>query len=258
MGLERHTIIVMLFTSLVFFSSTFVNIAYAQTSEGVAVFVPITETDAQDGDIVSLSEKGFTLSSQDYDANMYGIVSESPAVAFENEQKKEGKPVLRAGRAYVRVSGQNGPIKKGDLVTSSKRAGIGQKATRSGIVVGLALESFEPANKDDVGKIFVALSIGYSAIGGRLNLLELIKTGAGAPFLTPLGSLRYLLAALVVIISLVLGFVSSGRIVKAGIEALGRNPLAGKLIEFTVFLNIALSLGIMFIGLAIGYIILVI
>lgn len=257
MGLMKQPNIVIL-CSLLFIPLFWVNTAYAQTSEGVAVYVPISETDAQDGDIVSLSEKGFTLSREDYDANMYGIISENPAVAFENEQKKEGKPVLRAGRVYVRVSGQNGPIKKGDLITSSKRAGIGQKATRSGIIVGLALENFESGNKDDVGKIFVALSIGYSAIGGRLNLLELIKTGAGAPFLTPLGSLRYLLAALVVIISLVLGFISSGRIVKAGIEALGRNPLAGKLIEFTVFLNIALTLGIMFIGLAIGYIILVI
>ncbi|KKW33506.1 MAG: hypothetical protein UY78_C0010G0001, partial [Parcubacteria group bacterium GW2011_GWA1_53_13] len=38
-----------------------------------------------------------------------------------------------------------------------------------------------------------------------------------------------------------------------GVEALGRNPLAGRLIEFGVFLNLFLTLGIIAIGIIIAY-----
>jgi F0F1-type ATP synthase membrane subunit c/vacuolar-type H+-ATPase subunit K len=68
--------------------------------------------------------------------------------------------------------------------------------------------------------------------------------------------LRYLTAALMVILGFVLGFVYFGRIAKAGVEAIGRNPLSSKTIEFGLILHILLTIVIVGAGLGIGYLIL--
>ena len=45
------------------------------------------------------------------------------------------------GVLEVKYNYENGSISKGDLVTSSSQAGVAMKATQSGIILGVALES---------------------------------------------------------------------------------------------------------------------
>lgn len=53
--------------------------------------------------------------------------------------------ILDAGIAYVKFDPSNGPVAAGDYITSSSKAGYGMKATTSGFVVGVVLESSEKA-----------------------------------------------------------------------------------------------------------------
>lgn len=222
--------------------------------EGVAHSIRIDDVNAQDGDIVSSTDKGFVLANSPYDALMYGVISENPAVAIENQGLEKGKLVMTTGITLARVSTKNGAIAQGDFISTSDVAGVGQKADKSGYILGTALEGYD---KGEVGKIRVSLNIRFnSSLNPRTNLIETVKLGIAAPFLTPLGSLRYLLSALIAIISFVLAFASFGRVAKTGVEAMGRNPLAGRLIEVTVVVNVLLTALILLVGLAISYLIL--
>ena len=60
-----------------------------------------------------------------------------------------------------------------------------------------------------------------------------------------------------VLIAFTLGMIYFGRSSRAGIEAIGRNPLAKRVIQFTVFMNIVLTIVIVIVGLAIAYLILI-
>ncbi|MBI4039324.1 hypothetical protein HY388_00670 [Candidatus Daviesbacteria bacterium] len=59
---------------------------------------------------------------------------------YEHDPYKPG--VALAGRVPVKVSLENGPIEKGDYLTSSSTPGVAMKATKPGQVVGKALEPF--------------------------------------------------------------------------------------------------------------------
>lgn len=222
--------------------------------QGVAVSVSVVG-DVVDGDIVCNYTGEIKRCNTGYDGNIYGVSVDEPALALENLSLTDARTVATSGKAYVRVSDANGQIKKGDYVTSSDKAGIGQKATKSGYVVGTALEDGEAGES----KVLVAIAAkqAFVTLATRGNLLETIKDAILSPTLTPLASLRYILAAFMAVASFVLGFWYFGRVAKSGIEALGRNPLAGRLIQLGVVFNLFLTALIMGSGLLIAYLILV-
>ena len=86
--------------------------------------------------------------------------------------------------------------------------------------------------------------------------MGLLKSGFQVPFITPLTSLRYILAALIALVSFFIGFSSFGKISTNSIEALGRNPLASRIIKSAIFLNFVFTIGIMGVGLVVAYLIL--
>jgi hypothetical protein len=61
-----------------------------------------------------------------------------------------------------------------------------------------------------------------------------------------------------VILSFVIAVGYFGRISSLGIEALGRNPLAGRMIIFSIVLHVILALAIVGVGVAAAYLALVI
>lgn len=230
----------------------------ADISTGVALPVEINEKSVKDGDIITVTSKGYKLSSYAYDPSVYGVVTVNPAIYLKNTTGKN-TPVISFGKALVRVSTINGAIRKNDLITSSSIPGVGEKADVNGFVLGIALENYSGSNKNAIGKIMVSIDPHYNAtfIGVRTNLIENIKVVAGAPLLSPLTTLRYLLAAFITIVSFVLGFVYFGRIARTGVEALGRNPLAAKMIQLGIVLNVVLTAGIILVGVGIAYLILI-
>jgi len=230
------------------------------TSSGMAVTLDLIDKNVSDGSVLCSTSEGMKLCTNEYDVEMYGVYVEVPSVVIENTKMTDGKPVVNSGKAYVRVRSINGIIQKGSFITSSKIPGVAQLADKSGNVLGVALEAYDQPDKAVEGKIQVAIGIRPAIISKsvRGNLVETLREGFLAPTLTPLASLRYLLAIIIAIAAFILGFIYFGRVAKGGVDALGRNPLAQKAIQFTVFMNLILTVFIMGSGLILAYIILII
>lgn len=252
--------IVLLFLLAVIASPVFVFSAQAQsfdTSFGVANFLPVEGKDMKDGAIVSSIGGRYKLSSKEYDQQMIGVVSQNAAVVFQLESQNQ-TPVLSNGNAFVLVSGANGAIKKGDLITSSGSEGIGMKATKSGYVVGSALEDFNPSNPNEVKKLHVALNIRFNSFKTQVShsLFDVLNLTAIATTEEPTVVFKYFLAGLIVVLSFVIGFFSFGRIANTGLEALGRNPLAARMIQLGIMLNVLITVAIIATGLIMAYFVL--
>ncbi|MDO9399823.1 MAG: hypothetical protein Q7T79_04040, partial [bacterium] len=91
-------------------------------------------------------------SSKSYQQNVIGVISTEPGVLL-GKDATSSKPVALAGRVPVKISTENGEIKTGDFLTSaSLTPGVAMKATKSGMIIGMALESY---NNSEIGKITV-------------------------------------------------------------------------------------------------------
>lgn len=252
------TIILLLLSILILSNLRSVFAQTSDSSNSMAISVEISDKNVKDGDIITTTSEGYKLSTYAYDPSVYGVVNTNPAVLIRDTTGKS-TPVIPNGKTLVRVSTRNGAIKKNDFITSSLIPGVGEKADVNGFVLGTALEDYSNKNPNAIGKISISVNPHYNAtfISVRTNILQNIKEVAGAPLLSPLTTLRYLLAALVTIISFVLGFVYFGRIARSGVEALGRNPLAARIIQLGIVLNVILTAGIIIMGVGIAYLILI-
>lgn len=245
---------------LVWVSLLLPKVAFGQTTSlSVGVTYELTGENVTDGDVICAYQEGYAPCNAGYDPKMYGLVSATPAVSLQNTSLTEARPIVTTGKAVVRVSSVNGIIKAGDFVTSSPKSGIAMKAEKSGYVLGTALEDFGDENPDNTGDILVSIGIRPAVLtpGAAANLLELISQGIDAAFYSPISALRYILAAFVVSAAFVLGFIYFGRVARAGVESLGRNPLASRTIQFGIFVNAVLMFVIVGVGVGIAYLILI-
>ena len=113
----------------------------------------------EEGTIVSLDEGHefrVRASKGGYDKNIVGVVNSSSIAAYGQEHVDTLR-IATQGRVKVRMSLENGPIAIGDYITSSSKSGVGMKATKSGQVVGRALQSFTATSTEET--IVVALGI---------------------------------------------------------------------------------------------------
>ncbi|HEU4677157.1 MAG TPA: NosD domain-containing protein, partial [Candidatus Paceibacterota bacterium] len=101
------------------------------------------------GEIVALAG-GLSIEKADASSspNVIGVVSTKPGLVlgFDDTSLVTGEapyPVGLKGRVPIRLSTENGPIKKGDRITLSSVPGVGMKATGSARVVGIALEDYD-------------------------------------------------------------------------------------------------------------------
>jgi F0F1-type ATP synthase membrane subunit c/vacuolar-type H+-ATPase subunit K len=257
LGLKRYFF-------LIVFGIVIVNLpknAFAQVKSS-AIGIPVKATEGiQDGVILCAYPEGNAACSKAYDPNTFGVVVLDPAIIFDTVEREAGTvPVITSGKVQVKVSSINGTIKTGDYISTSLKEGVGQKAVKSGFVLGTALEEYTDSDTEKVGKIFVLVSIRPAILssGAGANLLELLKNGVDAAFMTPLAALRYFIAAMVVVITLVYGLIHFGKISKSGVEAIGRNPMAGRRIQMSVLMNVGLTLAIIMAGLGLAYLILVV
>lgn len=234
------------------------NFAFAQLpAGGVGISVDVIDKNVREGDIITASDNGYALARTEYNTGMLGVVTSNPVMGIENLALKRQIYVVSSGQALVRVSSANGNIKKNDYITSSTTPGVGIKATANGFILGQALQDF---NDKNTGTIMVNVQPHFvnSKPNFSGNLFKVLATAGDSAFLSPLESLRYLIAALIALISFVLGFMYFGRVAQRGVEAIGRNPLAGRFIEFSVVINVGLTALIVITGLGIAYLILII
>lgn len=251
---------------LVLFFVIFSKSAFAQLE--VSETYDVGDKAAQDGDILSFTDKGFVRSDREGDNKIFGVVQNNPLISYRRTDKS-GTIITRNGAAEVNVTTINGPIKVGDFITTSTLPGKGTKADNSGYVIGMALKEFKESDgtkqnftapgtviskQISVGKIPVAIKIEYAEINTARNANRLLDAVNAAFFRNVndpekfVNIFRYIAAGLAVIIAFIIGFFTFGRSLSKGIEALGRNPLARTTIQFGIITNIIFTILIVLAG----------
>lgn len=261
-----HTTVLLLTSSIVSLVLLLVplrpQLVYAQSQQppqfNIAHTLTIKDTEAVDGDIMSLTEENETLvrSKVANDEKMYGVLIATPVMVYRT---RDTLPVARSGEVYCNVSTLGDPIKVGDYITSSSIPGTGMKAPDlTGYMVGIALESFDGKTGTPItaegktvqsGKIKIAVGIGpaspvqIKAAGGIMGTLRQLATALLYNIRTSKQFeriIRYIIAALVAIITILVNFRTFGRNITKGIEAIGRNPLAKVSIQSMIIVNVIL------------------
>lgn len=252
--------------AIAFIIGFFSTYAHAQFSVGVAEYYPIDEP-VENGDIISFHGNQYEKSSRRFDQNVVGVVSENSAVELRPNAGADGYyPVVATGVVFAKVSTLTGPIASGDLLVTSEIPGVAIKLIEGegANPMGIAQQSYEEADPAKIGLIQVQLfrkASSYTdtnpyqeniltAILGKLSIENLQR------YETPSQLLRVFLAAVIIILSFILGFVTFRKIAGHGVEALGRNPMAGRMIFLHLVLDVLFTAFIILVGILLGYFIL--
>jgi hypothetical protein len=129
---------------------------------------PFTEgEEIEDGSVVVIDEENpgaLTLSDQPYDRRVAGIVSGAGGVKpgltlSQRGVLDDGRNVALGGRVYVKATVSNGPIKPGDMLTTSGTAGYAMRVSdygrAQGAVIGKAMSSLD----EGTGLVLVLVSL---------------------------------------------------------------------------------------------------
>jgi len=132
---------------------------------------PTKDNTLEAGDVVSIDTNNnshIQKSTKEYDNTVLGIYSEKPGFRLSQIGDINGDkavPVALSGRVPVKVNNENGPIHRGDYLTSSSTPGVAMKATRQGQVLGKALEDFTGTT----GKVMTFVNITFADPGNILS-----------------------------------------------------------------------------------------
>jgi hypothetical protein len=259
----RSIIVIAILSFAAIFSLFFTHNAHAQGAVkgagtlGVANIVEVKDKNVKNGSILSASKTGNIPSSTPYDAQVIGVVSRDAGIIL-NSGSINGVPVISNGSVYVLVSAKEGAIKKGDLIATSSIPGVGVKAIKDGYVLGTALEDGSSNNPNQQELIAVEFNLHYfnskpTFLGSLSDIfkLALLPTKDGP---TPL--FKYIVAGGVVVASFILAFLTFGRTAAKGVEALGRNPAASRIIHLGIIFNVTIVVVIVLAGLIVSFLIL--
>ncbi|HVF69454.1 MAG TPA: hypothetical protein VNA13_02710 [Xanthomonadales bacterium] len=211
----------------------------------------------EEGDIIVSSEKGYALSSVAYDTKIVGVVTLSPAISLKTAGTKRGFPVVSQGGAVVKVTDAGGNIKMGDFITTSETPGTGMKAVENGYVLGEAGENVNFKKKGEIKLIKVSINPRSMSSSTRLNnpLLDVFKIGSIAASDKPGKVLQYVVASLIILVTFGCGFFIFAKTVITGLEAIGRNPLAGRMIQVSIVFNIIMIIVVIIAGTGLAYLV---
>lgn len=190
--------------------------------------------------------------------SLVSVSSASSKVFVENE-----------GQVEAYVSDINGKVQQGDLLIVSPLKGILMKNNPdgSGIIIGIAVENAvttTPYNYISDGKTettnIAKIKINVSHLGSQTASLVTTDSTLGRLGRSlvgkNVGEVRILIAMMIFIIVLIAeGSILYGAI-SSGVMALGRNPLAQKIIRSELIRVIAIALGVLLVGLGAVYAIL--
>ncbi len=225
---------------------------------GIARMIEIKDKNIKDGTILSTSKDGTIPANTPYDPQVIGIVSRDAGIIFTNTNNKNAVPVISTGTVYILVSSKTGAIKKGDLLTTSTIPGVAIKAIMDGYVLGTALEDYNNTDPKKIDKIAMELDLHYFNSKPTLlgSLSDILKIAFMSTKESPAPIFKAIVAALIVMGSFVLGYMTFGRSAAKGVEALGRNPAASRTIHLGIILNAIIVCVIVLAGISIAFLIL--
>lgn len=199
------------------------------------------------GLLVCQDEAVYKLCDQENTGKVVGITTLEPDIQIESSQNSNQTFVVQSGTAFIKVSENNGPVLANDLLTTSNTPGVAQKANDdSDSVFAIAVEDADKNTGTVVASIQLSPAVGTSRFEGVRQGLDSIPT-----------FLRALLAALVVVTTFVIAALSFKKTSQASMEALGRNPLAKSSIQAGLLINTIATAAFAFVGLAAGYVIII-
>ncbi len=112
----------------------------------LAEMYPTLDASIGAGDVVVLDaeNEGYVKRSGSiYEKSLLGVVSAKPGFLLSGKEKgKDLRAIALVGRVPVKVSFENGEIAVGDPLTSASIPGYAMKATKPGMIIGRAMESF--------------------------------------------------------------------------------------------------------------------
>ncbi|MBI3021180.1 MAG: hypothetical protein HYY59_04180 [Candidatus Omnitrophica bacterium] len=103
--------------------------------------------DCTAGDVVVVDpahDRQLRRATRAYDATVAGVISEKPTLHIGGSRSETAKPLALAGQVKCKVTTENGPIKRGDLLVTSSTPGYAMRADPNevtpGTLIGKALE----------------------------------------------------------------------------------------------------------------------
>ena len=248
---RSYKIIIALFVGLLLIYNPDVKVTNAQnTSFGFSTRVSIEGESVLDGYIIATTEEGYVVTTEAYQKNIIGVVTEKPAIELNTGDAEGTYPLATNGEAFVWVSLANGPIKKGDYITSSPWEGVGMKATGAGPVVGTAAEDVDVQEAADNEQVISKIRIVVRPTNDNNPSAAGTQSGGSnaSNFFTTASLIRFATGALLILITIFMSLSYFGRLSLSGVEALGRNPLAFKKIQFGITLNIIIGFIVALVG----------
>ncbi|MBI2590554.1 MAG: hypothetical protein HYW33_01575 [Candidatus Blackburnbacteria bacterium] len=212
-------------------------------AQSVGYAFPVDDPQAVVGDILTLRDSKIVRADKPYDNEIFGALQNKPALLFKVQGTVNGQPIVKDGIAMVNVTAQNGPISYGDFITSSPEAGKGQKATKSGYVLGTAMGNL----KEGTGQILVSVKPEYAEITTAVGAARLLNYVNESIFRTQrnpekfLKGIQYVAAGVVALSAFVLAFLTFSKAVVKGIESVGRNPMAKGTIYVSIVINLIMT-----------------
>jgi hypothetical protein len=244
-----------IFFLVCFFVTTTPVFAVTVDSIGIATYLPVNGK-VENGNIISSNSNGYGISSKEYDPQIVGVATTNPAISLKLKGEKEGVPVINVGTVLVKVIGINGNIKRGDMIATSNVPGVGMKSTKNGYVIGQAIEDVSFNKPTDIKTVSIAINLHFLQRGSPTagnSIWQIFQLSQIATYEEPLKVFRYVASAIVLIMSFAFGFFIFSKAINTGIEALGRNPLAGRMIQLSILFNVVLVIIIIMTGIGITY-----
>ncbi len=228
---------------VLFFSPGF---TFADHSFAPANYYPISGS-VREGSIITVKQGKYTLSNAPNDLSVIGAITAHPAITQKFTGTVPFYAVTTSGIGYVLVSASNGPIRKGDYITTSSIPGVGQKAAAFDNTIGIAEDSYN-GDKNAIGKIPVMINIRRGQIGGIFeNGIESVRKFISNG-ISPWTILKFSLAGTIVLASIELSFRILGRTSIKHTRTKSRRQFPDKTGLFTTAYHVALVMCILYAG----------
>lgn len=216
---------------------------YAQDNSAIAQGFQTQDPNMAVGALASLkttSGNSIELANITTAEQLVGVVADKPLIGLDTENTQI--QVVTSGVTLALVSDINGSVKTGDKITASPIDGVGMKTQRSATIVGTAQADLTSAKVTErtitdtsgqqhtvkIGSIPVQVNVTfYASPEERTTILPpFLQNMANALAGREVAAIRVVLAAAVLVLSLISVAVLLYSSVQSSIISIGRNPLS--------------------------------